>query len=133
MHPTNHITGQIVDAAIEIHRSLGPGLLESAYEEILVVELEQRGLSVERQVAVPFVWKGHSIPLAFRVDLIVERRILVELKSTERAAPVHSRQLLTYLRVLNMRYGLLLNFGNNRMVDGIDRVVNGFAAADDPV
>lgn len=132
MRPTNDITGAVVDAAIEIHRTLGPGLLESAYEEVLAIELMSRGLLVERQVAVPFAWKGHHIAYGFRVDLLVERRVIVELKSTEKHSPIHVRQLLTYLRILKLRHGLLLNFGAPRMIDGIQRVSNGFPAADEP-
>ncbi|MBY0488907.1 MAG: GxxExxY protein [Gemmatimonadaceae bacterium] len=132
MRAPNDITGAVVDAAIEIHRTLGPGLLESAYEEILVVELQARGLTVERQLMVPFEWKGHPIHYGFRIDLLVEGRVVVELKSTEKHSPIHVRQLLTYLRIMKLRYGLLVNFGAARMIDGIQRVSNGFSVDESP-
>jgi GxxExxY protein len=131
MPVVNDITGAVVDAAIEIHRALGPGLLESAYEELLTFELSDRGLKVERQVMVPFSWKGRKIDYGFRVDLLIEGKVIVELKSIERLAPIHARQLLTYLRLLEMRHGLLLNFGTYRMIDGVQRVVNGFGSIDE--
>ena len=130
MRPINEITGSVIDAAIEIHRALGPGLLESAYEELLSGELEDRGHHVQRQVMVPFVWKGRTVKFGFRIDLLVDDRLVVELKSTERHAPIHARQLLTYLRLRHVRHGLLLNFGSYRMVDGIQRVINGFGSED---
>lgn len=131
MPPINDITGAVVDAAIEIHRALGPGLLESAYEELLAFELIDRGLAVDRQVMVPFSWKGRKVEYGFRVDLLVERKVIVELKSIERLAPIHARQVLTYLRLLELRHGLLLNFGAYRMIDGVQRVVNGFGSIDE--
>lgn len=133
MRAPNAITGAWVDAAIEIHRPLGPGLLESAYEEILVVELQARGLTVERQLMAPFAWKGHPIHCGFRIDLLVEGRVVVELKSTEKHSPIHVRHLLTYLRIMKLGYGLPLNFGAPRMIDGIWRVSNGFSAEDSPL
>ncbi len=121
------ITREIIGAAIEVHRILGPGLLESAYEEALCHELTLRGLPFERQVPVPLRYKDASLPVAFVADLIVANSIVVELKATEKPSPVHGRQVRTYLRLTGCRYGLLLNFGVERMVDGIERVVDGQA------
>jgi GxxExxY protein len=115
----------IVDACFHIHTSLGPGLLESVYETVLAHELEQRGLRVERQAAVPISWRGLQFDEGFRADLIVEDLVIVELKSVEQVVPVHSKQLLTYLRLSGKRLGLLANFGEARMKDGLKRVVNG--------
>ena len=118
------ITGAIVDASIRLHRELGPGLLESVYETLLARSLEQRGLRVQRQRAVGFSYDGLELEHAFKADLVVEERVIVEVKSIERFAPVHPKQLLTYLRLMNLRVGLLLNFGAPRMKEGIKRVVN---------
>jgi len=120
----NQVSGQIVDAAFHIHSKLGPGLLESVYEAILAKELERRGLFIERQKAVPIEFEGLHFEEGFRADLVVERAIVVELKSVETLAPVHSKQLLTYLRLLDYRLGLLLNFGAPLLKDGIKRIVN---------
>lgn len=121
------LTGAIIGAAIEVHRALGPGLLESAYEEALCHELRLRGLAFERQVPVPLRYKDATLAVAFVADLIVANSIVVELKAVEQPHPVHKRQLLTYLRLTGCRYGLLLNFGAERMVDGITRLVDGQA------
>jgi GxxExxY protein len=120
------ITGAIVDAAVRIHRTLGPGLLESLYEGLLACELGRRGLRVERQRLISFSYDGIEIEDAFRADLLVELRVIVEVKSVERVAPVHTKQLLTYLRLTNLRVGLLLNFGAETMRDGMKRVVNNY-------
>lgn len=124
----NIISGEIVDAAFHIHQSLGPGLLESVYETVLAHELTKRGLRVERQKMIPVEWDGLTIDNGFRADLIVEACVAVELKSVESLAPVHGKQLLTYLRLLDYRLGLLLNFGAPIMKEGIKRVVNDFSA-----
>lgn len=121
------LTGAIIGAAIEVHRLLGPGLLESAYEAALCHELALRGLPFERQVPVPLRYKDASLPVAFVADLIVSNSIIVELKAVERPNPLHGRQMRTYLRLTTCRYGLVLNFGLERMVDGIERVVDGYA------
>ena len=121
----NEIARVIVDACFHIHRKLGPGLLESVYEAVLARELGRRGLPVRRQVAVPIVWEGLSFDEGFRADLIVGDTVLVELKSVERLAPVYAKQLLTYLRLMDKRLGLLVNFGAALIKDGIKRVVNG--------
>jgi iron complex transport system substrate-binding protein len=125
MRELNDISGQIVDAAFHIHSKLGPGLLESVYEAILAKELERRGLRVERQRPVPIEFDGMRFDEGFRADLIVENAVIVELKSVEHLAPVHSKQVLTYLRLLDFRLGLLINFGAPVIKDGIKRIVNG--------
>ena len=120
----NDVSGVIVDAAVRIHRSLGPGLLESVYEAVLAHELVHRGLAVERQVPIDLVYEDLRVAAAFRADLIVERLVLVELKSLEHVAPVHGKQTLTYMRLANIQLGLLLNFGAHLMKDGITRIAN---------
>lgn len=121
------ITGAIVDESIQIHRARGPGLLESVYEIILASVLERRGLRVERQLPISFSHDGIEFVHAFRADLVVEERVIVEVKSIERVAAVHPKQLLTYLRLTNLKVGLLLNFGAPIMKDGIKRVVDDLA------
>jgi iron complex transport system substrate-binding protein len=118
------ITAIIVDAAVDIHRDLGPGLLESAYEAILACELRARGLRVRRQVDVRFTYRGNEIDDGFRIDLLVEECVVVELKSAFKRDAAFAKQLLTYLRILDSRVGLLLNFGLPLMKQGIERVVN---------
>ncbi|HSB67757.1 MAG TPA: GxxExxY protein [Candidatus Methylomirabilis sp.] len=124
MKDLNSISGTIVDAAFHIHSALGPGLLESVYEVVLAHELGKRGLKVERQKPVPIEFEGIRFDEGFRVDLIVENCIIVELKSVEQLSPVHSKQVLTYLRLLDFRLGLLINFGAPVIKDGIRRIVN---------
>ena len=121
------ITGAIVDASVRIHRRFGPGLLESVYEAILTCDLRQRGFRVDRQRVITYSYNGLDIEDAFRADLLVEECVIVEVKSLEHVVPVHSKQLLTYLRLTNLRVGLLLNFGAEVMKDGIDRVVNNYS------
>lgn len=125
MQRENDIAATIVDAAYKVHRTLGPGLLESAYEAILMHELQMRGLSVAAQVPVPIVYETVKLDIGFRADLIVEKLVIVELKSVEKIAPVHKKQLLTYLRLAEKRLGLLINFGEELIKDGVSRVVNG--------
>jgi len=120
----NEIAKIVVDAAYHIHRRLGPGLLESVYETVLAYELKKRGLKVKRQVPVAIVFDGIKFDEGFRADLIVEEKIIVELKSVEKVMPVHKKQLLTYLRLADKRLGLLINFGSELIRDGISRVVN---------
>jgi GxxExxY protein len=124
MTDINSISGAIVDAAFHIHRTLGPGLLESVYEVVLAHELEKRGLKVERQKPVPIRYEGIRFDEGSRADLIVEERIVVELKSVEELSRVHPKQLLTYLRLLDYRLGLLINFGAPVIKNGIRRIVN---------
>ncbi len=121
----NEISKVVVDAAVRVHRELGPGLLESVYEVALAHELEERGLRVRRQVPIPILYRGHRFDEGFRADIIVEDKVILELKSVEQPAKVHSKQVLTYLKCTQLRLGFLLNFGSNLMKDGIDRVVNG--------
>ena len=124
MESINQLTQRIIGAAIEVHRQKGPGLLESAYEGCLVRELELLGLQVARQVAVPLVYKGVTIDLAFRADMIVESQVLVELKATEAVLPVHKAQLLSYIRETGHPIGLLINFHVPKLVEGISRLIN---------
>jgi len=121
----NEIADRVMDAAFQIHRELGPGLLESVYEVILARKLTDTGLVVERQVPVPIQFQGILFDEGFRADLFVEQKVIIELKSVERLQPVHSKQLLTYLRLTGCRLGLLINFGENLLKDGFKRVVNG--------
>ena len=120
----NEVARQIVDAAYKIHSTLGPGLLESAYQAILVYELQRRGLQIEAERQMPVVYEGLRLDIGFRADLIVEDKVIVELKSVEQIAPVHMKQLLTYLRLADKRLGLLINFGAPLIKDGITRIVN---------
>ncbi len=123
----NEIAKHIVDAAFRIHTSLGPGLLESVYEAVMAEELARRGLHAERQQTLPVVWQNVHLEAGFRVDLIVENKVIVEIKSVDAIAPVHRKQLLTYLRLANKRLGILINFDVDLIKDGIARVVNGLA------
>ena len=116
---------QIVDAAYRIHTGLGPGLLESVYEVVLAYELEKRGLGVVRQQPVPVVYEGTRIEMGFRADLIVEDKVIVEIKSVEALSPVHKKQLLTHLRLADKRLGLLINFNVALIKEGIKRIANG--------
>ena len=120
----NVISTIIVDKAYKIHIQLGPGLLESVYEEILYYELTKEGLTVERQKAIPVKWDGLKMDIGFRADLIVEDMVIVEIKSVEKVSPVHPKQLLTYLKVADMKLGLLINFNEKLIKNGITRVVN---------
>lgn len=126
MRDIDETTGEIVDASFRIHTRLGPGLLESVYEAVLARSLEQRGLSVERQKAVALEFDGLTFDEGFRVDLLVDGRVVVELKSVEKLAPVHSKQVLTYLRLMDLRVGLLVNFGAPTLKEGIRRIVNAY-------
>jgi GxxExxY protein len=125
MSRENQITGEIVDAAMMVHRELGPGLLESVYERILGYELTQRHLDVVHQVPVSVQYKGIVFEEGFRADLVVERSIVVELKSIDAIKPLHKKQLLTYLRLMKLPVGLLINFNVNLLKDGVTRVSNG--------
>jgi GxxExxY protein len=124
MKTTNEITGEIVDAAYRLHSRLGPGLLESVYESVLARVLEERGLRVDRQKAVAFQFEGIVFDDGLRVDLFVENSVVVELKAVDKVAPVHVKQVLTYLRLLDLPVGLLINFGAERMKDGLQRITN---------
>ena len=120
----NEIAREIVDAAYKIHTTLGPGLLESVYESVLSHELGKRGLSVLRQQGIPLVYEEIKFDEGFRADLVVENKVIIELKSVELIARVHKKQLLTYLRLADKRLGLLINFGDALIKDGITRIVN---------
>jgi iron complex transport system substrate-binding protein len=126
MRDIDEITGEIVDAAYKIHVGLGPGLLESVYEAVLARELERRGLRVERQKPISFEYDGLQFDEGFRVDLLVEGRVVVELKSVEKMSVVHPKQVLTYLRLLHLPVGLLINFGAPTLKEGIQRIVNDY-------
>ncbi|MEI6778301.1 MAG: GxxExxY protein [Chloroflexales bacterium] len=121
----NEIAKQIVDSAYHIHSRFGPGLLESAYQAMLAHELRKRGLRVECEKPIPLVYDEVVLELGYRADMLVEDLVLVELKAVEQTAPVHKRQLLTYLKLADKRLGLLINFGTALIKDGIHRVANG--------
>ena len=121
----NKIATIIVDACFKIHTTLGPGLLESVYEAVLLYELEKRGLSVTKQQAIPVYYEDIQFEKGFQADLIVEDKVIIELKSIEKVMPVHKKQLLTYLRLSDRKLGLLVNFGENLIKNGISRVING--------
>jgi len=120
----NEISYKIIGAAIELHRQLGPGLLESAYENPLAFELRELGFHIEQQVAMPLVYKEIHMDMGYRIDLIVNRKVLIELKSIEALAPVHFAQTLTYLKLSEMKLGLLINFNTALLKDSIHRIVN---------
>ena len=121
----NELSAIIVDAAYHIHTRLGPGLLESVYESVLTYELRKRGLYVKRQLPISIDYEDMHFDVAFRADLLVEHCVIIELKSVERTHPVHKKQLLTYLRLTDMKLGLLINFGAPLIKQGITRIVNG--------
>jgi GxxExxY protein len=121
----NEIGKVILDSAIEVHRELGPGLLESVYETVLAYELKQRGLRVESEVPISIRYKNMTFDAAFRADLVVEGKVIVELKSVEQITEAHKKQVQTYLRLTGCKLGFLLNFGEALMKRGITRVVNG--------
>lgn len=118
------IAAEVVDAAFHLHNRLGPGLLESVYEVVLAKMIEQKGFSVERQKSIPIEFDGMKFDEGFRADILVEGKLIVELKSVETLSPVHGKQLLTYLRLLKLPLGLLINYGAATFKDGIKRVVN---------
>ena len=120
----NELSSKIIGAAIEVHKALGPGLLESAYEECLCHEFGLRGLSNERQKPLPVIYKGKELDCGYRLDVVVENAIILELKSCEKIDPIHKAQLLTYLKLSGLKLGLLMNFNVALMRDGIVRIVN---------
>ena len=121
----NELARQIVDSAYRVHKTFGPGLLESLYESVLGFELESRGVRTARQQVVPVFYQGTRIEMGFRADIIVEDKVIVEIKSVEAVIPVHKKQLLTYLRLPEKRLGLLINFNVMMIRDGITRIANG--------
>lgn len=120
----NELTYEIRGAIFDVYNELGPGLLESVYEEALAFELQERGLEVIRQVEVPIIYKGNELKTALRLDLMVNNQVIVELKSVEEMKPVFAKQLLTYLKLMKKHVGLLVNFNTNNLRDGIKRIVN---------
>ncbi len=120
----NEITGQIVDAAMKVHTALGPGLLESAYEACLAHELKKRGLQAVTQVGLPVEYDGVMLEVGYRIDILVENQVIVELKSVAELHPIHQAQLLSYLKLADKRIGLLINFNVLRLKDGIKRMAN---------
>ena len=120
----NKIATEIVDTCFKIHTKLGAGLFESVYEEILFYELQQRGLEVTRQKAIPVIWKEIKMEIGFRADLIINNKVIIEIKSVEHVLPVHKKQLLTYLKLTDLKLGLLVNFNEALIKNGITRIVN---------
>jgi len=129
----NEIAKQILDAAFVVHTSLGPGLLESVYEVVLAYELKKRGLTAERQKPMPILYDNIRFDEAFRSDLVVNGKVIVELKSVEALLPVHAKQLLTQLRLSDLKLGLLINFGAAHLKNEIKRVINGHLDAENPL
>ncbi len=121
----NELARIVIDTAYHLHREVGPGLLESAYEHALKFDLEERGLLVQNQVAMPFRYKGVQLDVGYRIDLLVESKLIVEIKSVEQLVPVHYAQTLTYLRLADKKLGLLINFNTKLFKDGVHRLVNG--------
>ena len=117
------VSTKVIGLAIEVHKHLGPGLLESTYEECLAFELRQHGIKFERQVPLPVLYKGIQLDCAYRMDLVVERYLIIEIKTVEQLLPIHQAQLLTYLKLSNLRFGLLLNFNVALLRDGIKRMI----------
>lgn len=120
----NEISYEIIGSAIELHKSVGPGLLESAYEHALAYELKQKGLKVNSQLPLPFVYKDIRQEIGYRIDLLVENKVIIELKAIESLAPVHFAQILTYLKLSGYKLGLLINFNTKYLREGIHRIVN---------
>ena len=120
----NEISSKIIGAAIEVHKQLGPGLLESTYETCLAYELNQMGLDVKQQQALPVVYKEVKLDAGYRIDLLIENKVIIEIKSVEALADIHTAQLLTYLKLKDLKLGLLINFNSVRVVDGLKRIVN---------
>jgi iron complex transport system substrate-binding protein len=129
MQHVDWVTGEIIDAAVKLHIDLGPGLFESVYQAVLARKLKDRGLRVERQKLVRLEYEGVVYEESFRVDLLVDRLVVVELKSVEALSAVHKKQVLTYLRLLSLPVGLLINFGAARIKDGLHRIVNNYGRA----
>lgn len=121
----NEVAKRVVNAAFRVHSKLGPGLLESVYEAVLAAMLQKEGLEVQKQVAIPIRFEEMSFDEGFRADLVVEDKVIVELKSVEQTLPVHRKQVITYLKLADKRLGLLINFGSALIKDGITRLVNG--------
>ena len=127
-HDVEYLARHAIDCGLQIHKELGPGLLESVYEAVLAAALAEAGFAVERQKIIPIRYRDLVIAEAFRADIIIDHRLIIEVKSVERASPVHAKQLLTYLRLTEQPLGLLMNFGCETFRDGLRRVVNGPSA-----
>jgi GxxExxY protein len=123
--PINQLSAILIDIFYHVHVDLGPGLLESVYERVICHELSLRGIPFAAQVGIPLIYKDQNMELGFRADVIVDNRIIIEIKSVENIAPVHPKQLLTYLRISNIKLGLLVNFNSETIKSGITRIVNG--------
>ncbi len=117
------LTGKIIDCAVAVHKELGPGLLESAYEECLFFELNSIGLDVVRQLPMPLIYKGHRMDIGYRIDLLVEEKVIIEVKAIDSINPVHQAQIMTYLKLSGCRIGLLINFNVDYLKDGIRRLI----------
>ena len=122
----NELSSKIIGACIEVHKQLGPGLLESTYEMCLGHELKMIGLDVKQQIPLPVVYKDIKLNAGYRIDMIVENKIIIEIKSVDVLAPIHTAQILTYLKLKDLKLGLLINFNEVKVVDGIKRVINGY-------
>ena len=120
----NDLTKTIIGAAIEVHRTLGPGLLESTYEACLFYELEQQGIFVERQVELPVKYKNVRVEIGYKIDLLVENQVIIEVKSVKELLPVHMAQIITFLKISNKSKGLLMNFNEAKLIDGVKRISN---------
>lgn len=120
---TDKLTGEIVDCAFQIHSAIGPGLLESAYQQCLAIELSKRGLRFEKEKDIPLLYNGQRVDVAYRADFIIENEVILELKSVERLFPLHDAQILTYMKIANLPKGLLINFNTKLIRDGIKRFV----------
>ena len=120
----NQLSYQIIGTALELHKNIGPGLLESVYENALAYDLRELGLDVKQQVAMPFVYKEIKMDVGYRIDIVVENKVIIEVKSVENLAPVYFSQILTYLKLSNIKLGLLINFNTKTLKEGIHRVVN---------
>lgn len=122
----NEISSKIIGAAIEVHKQLGPGLLESTYETCLAYELKQMGLDVKQQQALPVLYKEVKLDAGYRIDLLIENKVIIEIKSVEALADIHTAQLLTYLKLKDLKLGLLINFNSVKVIEGLKRIINGY-------
>ena len=122
----NEISQKIIGASIEVHKQLGPGLLESSYEICLAYELRQLGLNIQTQVALPVVYKDVKLEAGYRIDILVENKIIIEVKAVETLSEIHTAQILTYLKLKKLKLGLLINFNSVKVIDGVKRVINGY-------
>lgn len=120
----NEISSQIIGAAIEVHKFLGPGLLENSYEACLLFELRQKGLNVKSQVPLPVSYKGLLLEAGYRIDILVEEKVIIEVKAVDKLAEIHTAQILTYLKLTKLKLGLVINFNTVKVIEGLKRVVN---------